>query len=54
MAYFNTKTDTESKHKAKSLSIPKATSELDQAIAEADRGQVEMFNNFNEWSASLK
>ena len=32
---------------------PQATSELDQAIAEADRGQVEMFDNFDEWAASL-
>lgn len=29
---------------------PKATSELDQ---EADRGQVEMFNSFDDWAASL-
>lgn len=32
---------------------PKATSELDQAIAEADRGQVETFDNFDEWAESL-
>lgn len=32
---------------------PQATSELDQAIAEADRGQIEMFDNFDEWAASL-
>lgn len=32
---------------------PKATSELDQAIAEADRGQVETFDNFDDWADSL-
>lgn len=32
---------------------PKATSELDQAIAEADRGEVESFNNFDDWAESL-
>lgn len=32
---------------------PKATSELDQAIAEADRGQIETFDNFDEWADSL-
>jgi DNA-damage-inducible protein J len=32
---------------------PKATSELDQAIAEADRGQVETFDDFDDWAASL-
>lgn len=32
---------------------PKATSELDQAIAEADRGEVESFNSFDDWADSL-
>lgn len=32
---------------------PKATSELDQAIAEANRGEVEKFDNFNDWVDSL-
>lgn len=32
---------------------PKATSELDQAIAEADRGQVESFDSFDDWADSL-
>ena len=27
--------------------------ELDQAIAEADRGQVEMFDDFDDWASSL-
>lgn len=32
---------------------PKATSELDQAIAEANRGEVETFDNVNDWVDSL-
>lgn len=32
---------------------PKATTELDRAIAEADRGQVETFDNFDDWADSL-
>lgn len=32
---------------------PKATSDLDQAIAEADRGQVEKFNSVEDWAKSL-
>lgn len=32
---------------------PKATTELDKAIAEADRGQVESFNSFEDWEKSL-
>lgn len=32
---------------------PKASSELDRAIAEADRGQVETFDSFEDWADSL-